>query len=402
MFDITQLNTSSFRGVKFYTEESKQSGGQRLTDHTFINGGTSTESNGIAPKTFSIKGYLIGDDYLSQRDALITAFNTIGPGILVDKFYGKLEVELESYEISETKKGFGQAIISMTFKKSENKPIVEDEIVYNVDYRADVQANFENDFENTAGSQINSGIIKNIKTTLKAIKESIDFIVDQANELKGIKDAIGAAIQNIESEILIAQNAFESVIAIADQFAQGYTTTLIGSKEQRQIVNTIKSKVEEASLATATNVAEIQVNESTKIYTLMLSAIMTQEAIKGLSTIEFVTGDGFGELKNDIFFIFDELTKELQVRDETEIYEIEDKIEMLNKLQDARRQFITLYTQRYSRLQSLQIDDVSSSTDVFTYTMEKYNDIKRYDEVMENNNIVDPIFVKGDLRVLPQ
>ena len=32
--------------------------------------------------------------------------------------------------------------------------------------------------------------------------------------------------------------------------------------------------------------------------------------------------------------------------------------------------------------------------------MLKYNDIDRIDEVMKNNNIVDPIFIKGTLKVL--
>ena len=47
MFDIAKLNKSSFRGVPFYTDDVDLSGGQRLTDHSFINGGTKTESNGV-------------------------------------------------------------------------------------------------------------------------------------------------------------------------------------------------------------------------------------------------------------------------------------------------------------------------------------------------------------------
>ena len=69
-----QLLPASFRGVRFLVRQHALATGRRLAVHEFpLRDEAFVEDLGRAPRTFSIAGYVLGDDYFAQRDALIDA-----------------------------------------------------------------------------------------------------------------------------------------------------------------------------------------------------------------------------------------------------------------------------------------------------------------------------------------
>lgn len=399
-FDITQLNQSSFRGIPFFTRDEELSSSQRLTDHTFINGGTETESNGLTNETFKISGYIGGDDYLTQKEVLREAFKDISSGTLIDKFYGSQEVFVEKYSIKESKTKFGQATIDVSFKLAKNEVVEDFDIVYTADVRTESIGNFKNEFNNEIGDELRSSIIEDIVEFWNDTLDMIKFVEDEAGTLQAIKSQIGGVISNIKVAILSIDNLSTDIESTWSSFDEVLDTTLFGSTEQKSSTNILREIIENSATGTFTNTAKATADRQSKTYINTVVAGLTQTAIKNLENVDFSTGDDLGSVKDDILTIFELLEKDIEIDPLSPIEEIVFKQELLNKYQLARREFIQFYTQKYSGLQELKNNEIIATTDIFNMTMEKYNDIGRSLEVLVNNDIVDPLFINGNLKLL--
>jgi prophage DNA circulation protein len=65
------LLPASFRGVAFFYEDTSREGGRRLANHEFpLRDENYLEDLGLRAKVHRIRGYVLGDDYFSDRDAL--------------------------------------------------------------------------------------------------------------------------------------------------------------------------------------------------------------------------------------------------------------------------------------------------------------------------------------------
>ena len=400
-FDITKLNQSSFRGIPFYTREEDFSSGQRLTDHKFINGGTLTESNGIESGVIKVIGYIGGDDYLTQKDALIEAFKNIESGILVDKFYGTLDVYVQKYSIKESIKKFGQADIEITFKLAVNEVIEESTIVYTADVRAEAIANFTNEFDNKIGAELVDEVSNDIIDFWKSTEDTVKFVSDANEEIKDIKTEVARTISRVKTNILDVESLAQDIERTWTSFDGITNTDLFGVEEQKSFTNNLRETIEQ-STATAgtTNEAEKIANRQTQTYINTVIAGLTQTSINNLENVDFKTGDDFGSVKDDVLTIFIYLEEDIEFTIDSEIDEIVYKQNLLDKYHLSRREFIQFYTQKYSGLQSLKDNDIIATTDALNLTMIKYNDISRVEQVLVNNDIVDPIFISGNILLL--
>lgn len=103
------LRKASFRGVPFKVDSSDRTGGRRAQTFEFPGRDIPfTEDLGRKARNFSIEGFVLGDDYFKQRDALVTALEKEGAGTLVHPFYGNQEVQLTDFSVRETLTGEGR------------------------------------------------------------------------------------------------------------------------------------------------------------------------------------------------------------------------------------------------------------------------------------------------------
>lgn len=92
----SRLRDAEFRGVPFSVEDDEGSFGRRVQVHEYPNRDKPfTEDLGRATRRLSINAYLIGDDYAEQRDRLIVAIETAGPGTLVHPQYGEMQGSID-------------------------------------------------------------------------------------------------------------------------------------------------------------------------------------------------------------------------------------------------------------------------------------------------------------------
>jgi len=121
---LESLLPASFRGASFFVSEHTRSGGRRTSVQEFPLRDTPwTEDLGRKAKGFRITGYVIGDSYFADRDALLSAcedFNT--PGTLIHPYLGLQTVCCTDVRLSETQERGRIASFEMSFVEAGTQP----------------------------------------------------------------------------------------------------------------------------------------------------------------------------------------------------------------------------------------------------------------------------------------
>lgn len=115
-----ELVGASFRGVPFLVERSERGGGRRVVVHEFPQRDNPfVEDLGRRARTFKIDGYVIGSDYVAQRDALMAALEDVaGPGELVHPYHRLRRAVCVNVSVSETRADGGMATFAIEFAEA--------------------------------------------------------------------------------------------------------------------------------------------------------------------------------------------------------------------------------------------------------------------------------------------
>jgi prophage DNA circulation protein len=112
-----RLQPATFKGIGFHVDADIRSGGRRIALHEFPKRDFPyAEDMGRRARRFVIAGYLIGPDYQAQRDALVTALEDDGPGVLVHPTYqDQGPVVADTYTVTERRERGGWAEFEAVF-----------------------------------------------------------------------------------------------------------------------------------------------------------------------------------------------------------------------------------------------------------------------------------------------
>lgn len=126
-----KLIGASFRGVSFFVESSDRGGGRRTVVHEFpLRDKPFVEDLGRRASTFRVDGYVLGDDYLVQRDSLLAALeDTAGPGELVHPYNGVRQAICTTLSVRETRADGGMAVFAIEFAEAPTQTPVPTEVV---------------------------------------------------------------------------------------------------------------------------------------------------------------------------------------------------------------------------------------------------------------------------------
>jgi prophage DNA circulation protein len=114
---------ASFRGVPFHVEVAELGGGRRTVRHEYpLRDVPYVEDLGRRARTFTVDAYVLGEDYLERRDALIAALETAGPGELVHPYYGTRRVAVGPFRVRESTADGGLARFSIDFEETAVSP----------------------------------------------------------------------------------------------------------------------------------------------------------------------------------------------------------------------------------------------------------------------------------------
>ncbi len=113
---------STFRGKAFHIISSEFSGGRRTVRHLYPQKDkTFSEDMGRAGRGFPVEAFLVGDDFLEQVEALVSALETEGPGELVHAYFGTKNVIAPTFSVRVHKDEGGYASVSINFEETDNE-----------------------------------------------------------------------------------------------------------------------------------------------------------------------------------------------------------------------------------------------------------------------------------------
>lgn len=125
---------ASFRGVPFFVEDSDRGGGRRLVKFEFpFRDDPVIKDLGRRMRTFPLVGYVLGDDYLAAKRALISALeDSAEAGQLIHPYYAQtIRAHCDEFKTSERKREGGIATFTMQFFEAPaaaTAPVVVDDL----------------------------------------------------------------------------------------------------------------------------------------------------------------------------------------------------------------------------------------------------------------------------------
>jgi prophage DNA circulation protein len=109
----------SFRGVPFHVEQQALSSGRRNVEHEYPKRNDPyAEDMGKQAIHYTIQGYLVGPNYLTDKINLMQALEADDAGWLIDPLRGSMLVMCERYSCTESRDKGGYCVFEMGFAEA--------------------------------------------------------------------------------------------------------------------------------------------------------------------------------------------------------------------------------------------------------------------------------------------
>ncbi len=168
-----RLQIASFRGIEFRHDQISRQGGRRVVTHEYpFADEPYAEDMGLKANEFTVNAYFLGSNY----DLLATAFeqqlDQKGPGALTLPLSGTQQVQLLTWQRTDTTSQGGIARFNLKFIQASAKRYPSTEGNANSDLVAGLR---------TLNQQINANFAADL-TTMRSERSSADFeIAEQLN-----------------------------------------------------------------------------------------------------------------------------------------------------------------------------------------------------------------------------
>lgn len=298
---------ASFRGVPFFVESADSTHGRRQAVHEHAQRDVPyTEDLGRKAREFSVSGYLIGAEYQTQRDELIKACETAGPGVLVHPYRGEMTVTCRGLGVSESSNEGGMCLVKLTFLESgeASYPSAKVDTVNAISAKgnavtAAAEKSFVSDFLTTG---VPAYVTESAATGLSDLGEfmaapGVSFAGDlqaasdfylQAKSLG--TDAFSLVQQPLQMVSRITGlfgsirsafgvNAFDMLTSLFDRSPSSYSGSTATPSRQQQATN---------SLAMNALVRQVAVAEAAKAAVVTLTPVTTTSGVTRVSTVPTV------------------------------------------------------------------------------------------------------------------
>ncbi|POG01136.1 hypothetical protein BGP84_00535 [Pseudomonas putida] len=107
---------ASFRGVPFWVDSDSVPVGRRTQLHEYPKRDQPmVEDMGRQTREYKFEGFIVGSDFIAQRDNLLKALDTPGPGELIHPWFGRLSVTAGKCEISHSRNELGMVRFNLSF-----------------------------------------------------------------------------------------------------------------------------------------------------------------------------------------------------------------------------------------------------------------------------------------------
>ncbi|RPD91909.1 hypothetical protein EGN69_15685 [Pseudomonas monteilii] len=117
-----ELHPASFRGVPFHVDSDSMPVGRRTQVHEYPQRDKPlVEDLGRITREIKLAAFVIGEDFLIKRDALLNALDKPGAGELIHPWYGRLMVTATGCSVGHERREGGMARFDLVFVEDGEK-----------------------------------------------------------------------------------------------------------------------------------------------------------------------------------------------------------------------------------------------------------------------------------------
>ncbi len=372
----------SFRGVGFKTESHQLKGGRRKQDREFAKRDTgNSEDLGKRLRKFNLELLVLGDDYFAQRDALVEALETKGPGELIHPYLGTFRVQAGNFTLIETVGEQRLARFTVEFSlagalKFPNQ--VEDDLNEALNDAASVKDSSKSVFE-TIFSVANQPAFV-LESATARITEVLDFADNAVNKVTEPVTNFTFAIRNFKAAIgdlikkpgELAQRLQDTFDLLLNEFEDDPDTT-------EKIFGNFRDISFDPVIGTTPSRNKERDNQNA-LLNLTIELTLSNQAISAINK-DFDSVDGALISRNDVVERF-----AIQLIDITD----NDLFQSIKDLQTS----LTKALPRTGETELITFTPIKTLP-ALVIAYDLFEDLTKEDEIVDQNGVDHPGFVPG-------
>lgn len=218
----------SFRGVPFEVLSHQFEGGRRKQDREFAQRDNGfSDDLGRKLRKFNVEMYIIGDNYMAQRNALVRALEAEGPGELVHPYLGTFQVQAGVFTESEQADEGRMARFVVAFSEA-GTPKFPERTLDNLELTRDAASAFRDNsksfFETVFSIAAAPAFV--VDSAAAAVTAAVDFAESAVAKVTNPVTDFTFAVRNLKSSIndlmaapeLLAQRLEDAFSILMDEF----------------------------------------------------------------------------------------------------------------------------------------------------------------------------------------
>lgn len=380
---------ASYNGVPFFVKVAKSSGGREIITSVLpFSDKHVNEDSGQKVRSFSCTIYLVGINCDVDREKLEEEFNKEGYFELVHPYYGKFNARCPAYEFEYNSDIQEYVTGEVTFvQESEPKQSarsVEDLRGVSIEKSASVLTSAKSNF------------VENFSIVSKA-KSIVDTVVGYTNQALDMIENARSSLRNVAefvNEISKIRENIELILNAPADFASRLQDLLTMVKETFSTEDAANNYVNESltimsdTISARASSSDLVAGEMTGCIDQLIVASAASMVARSVVDCSFKSADEAGELQTRV-------SESFRVAAESAT-----SIEDYANIMDLQATSLKYLRDEMSKLAVVVELPLAGSRDILSVCFDCYGDLDRIDDILERNQIGDPLIVNRSIKVL--
>lgn len=380
---------ASYNGVPFFVKVAKSSGGREIITSVLpFSDKHVNEDSGKKVRSFSCTIYLVGVNCDVDREKLEEEFNKEGYFELVHPYYGKFNARCPAYEFEYNSDIQEYVTGEVTFvQESEPKQSarsVEDLRGVSIEKSASVLTSAKSNF------------VENFSIVSKA-KSIVDTVVGYTNQALDMIENARSSLRNVAefvNEISKIRENIELILNAPADFASRLQDLLTMVKETFSTEDAANNYVNESltimsdTISARASSSDLVAGEMTGCIDQLIVASAASMVARSVVDCSFKSADEAGELQTRV-------SESFRVAAESAT-----SIEDYANIMDLQATSLKYLRDEMSKLAVVVELPLAGSRDILSVCFDCYGDLDRIDDILERNQIGDPLIVNRSIKVL--
>ena len=381
---------ASYNGVPFFVKVAKSSGGREIITSVLpFSDKHVNEDGGKKVRSFSCTIYLVGVNCDVDREKLEEEFNKEGYFELVHPYYGKFNARCPAYEFEYSSDVQEYVTGDVTFVPESDPKLsarsVEDLRGITIEKSASVLASAKSVF------------IENFSSIASKAKSIVDTVVGYTNQALDLIETARSSLRDVAgfvNEISKIRENIETILNAPADFAARLQDLLTMVKETFSTDDAANDYVNESltimndTISNRASSSDLVAGEMTGYIDQLIVASAASMVARSVVDCSFKSSDEAGELQARVIESF-------RVAAESAT-----SIEDYANIMDLQATSLKYLRDEMSKLAVVVELPLAGSRDILSVCFDCYGDLDRIDDILERNQIGDPLIVNRSIKVL--